>query len=139
MNTHGSHLPSEPDERLQVGFTDPPLAAEPMCDQLSAVDPAADRLGRDLEVHCCLRNGQKCRKGVPGQYIRIRTHGSILSRLFPAGIHLCRGEVRIAMALETQRSTRVPPGAQVGGPGPASYRFADLLERRYGSHSSPGF
>jgi hypothetical protein len=90
-------------------------------------------------VLCGLRDGQKWRKGVPRQRIRIRTHGAILSRLFPAGIHLCRGEERIAMALGSQRSTRVPPGARVGGPGPASYRYAVRLERMYGSHSSPGF
>jgi hypothetical protein len=50
---------------LKVRIADPPLAAKAMRDQVTSFDPAADRLGRNLQVLCGLRDGQKGGKAAP--------------------------------------------------------------------------
>ena len=82
MNTHGSHLPSEPYERLQVRLGNPISPAEPVGHQIASFNPAADGAGVDLESGGHLFDGQRGREvasrvwsrrcGVVGVLIRHR-------------------------------------------------------------------
>ena len=131
-------LPPHPDKGVEVGFTDPPLAAEAVGDQIAALDPSADCFGRDLQVLCRLPDCHQGWECVFGSGTRISAHGLILHH-WSLGCDLCCWKrASVAATAELRQNIHAPYCEPTCGPGPASCRFAVCLEGMRASRSSPG-
>ena len=77
-----------------------------MGNQITRVDPAADRFGRDLKLFRCLGNGVEDRSSSIAPGCVLKAHG----------IRLLHREGRFGLARWWQLSTHVPPDAPATGP-----------------------
>ena len=84
-------LPPHHDEGVEIGFTDPPLAAEAVGDQVAALDPSADCFGRYLHVLCRLLYGEQGGESMFGLNASIIAH-VVLLRGWVGGKSLYWGE-----------------------------------------------
>ena len=69
---------SHSDEGMEIGFTDSPLVAEAVGDQIAVLDPATDCLIRDLQMLRDLRNSVEGSTGTFCLGSMLNTHGITL-------------------------------------------------------------